>query len=86
METVDQLLQGMLSLLMQCDLSTGTSLCWQREPYSTTFIFFLVFGIAKAYLRRWHELLRANMPFTIANAFTQVSVNRVLASFDFIEL
>ena len=75
METVDQFLQGMLSLLLQCDLPTGTSLCLQREPYSATFIICLVFGIAKAYVRRWHELLRANVPFTIENAFSQVSVN-----------
>ena len=38
METVDPLLQGMLSLPLRCDLSTSTSPCWQHEPYSTMFI------------------------------------------------
>ena len=31
---VDQLLQGMFSLLLRCDLSTSTSPCLQHEPYS----------------------------------------------------
>ena len=37
-ETVDQLLQWMLSLLLRCDLSTSTSLCLLHEPYSAKFI------------------------------------------------
>ena len=38
METVDQLLQGMLSLLLRCDLSRSACLCLKHEPYSTTLI------------------------------------------------
>ena len=37
LETVDQLLQGMLSLLLRCDLSTSTSLCLQHEPQKHDF-------------------------------------------------
>ena len=33
METVGQLVQVMLSLLLRCDLSTSASLCLQDEPY-----------------------------------------------------
>lgn len=36
--TVDQLLQGVPSLLLQCDLSASTSLCLQHEPFSVIFI------------------------------------------------
>ena len=36
--TVDQLLQGILSLLSRGDFSTSTSLCLQHEPYSAIFI------------------------------------------------
>ena len=43
-------------------------------PYSYDFnAIELVFGTAKVYVRRWPELLRANMPFAIVNAFSQVS-------------
>ena len=35
----------------------------------------LVFAIAKAYVRREPELLRANVPFAILNASFQLSVN-----------
>ena len=47
-------------------------------PYSYDFnpIEF-VFGNAKAYVKRWPELLRVNMPFAIVNAFSQVSVRSV---------
>ena len=38
MEIVDQLLQRMLSLLLQSDLLTSSSLCLQHEPYSAIFI------------------------------------------------
>ena len=38
MKTVDQLLQGMRSLLNRCDLSSTTSLCLQHEPCSAIFI------------------------------------------------
>ena len=37
MGTVEQLLQGMLPLLLPCDLSTRTSLRLQHEPYSAIF-------------------------------------------------
>ena len=38
METVDQLLQGKLSLLLQCNLWTSSSLCLWHEPYFVIFI------------------------------------------------
>ena len=47
-------------------------------PYSYDFNpIELVFGITKGYVTRWPELLRANVPFAIVNAFSQVSVNSV---------
>ena len=47
-------------------------------PYSYDFNpIELVFGITKGYVRRWPELLRANVPFATVNAFSQVSVNSV---------
>ena len=47
-------------------------------PYSYDFNpIELVFGITKGYVRRWPELLRANVPFAMVNAFSQVSVNSV---------
>ena len=47
-------------------------------PYSYDFnpIEF-VFGNAEAYVKRWPEFLRVNMPFAIVNAFSQVSVRSV---------
>ena len=38
METVDQLVQGMLSVLLRWDLWTSASFCLKHEPYSATFI------------------------------------------------
>lgn len=47
-------------------------------PYSYDFNpIELVFGVVKVYVRRWPELLRANMPFAIVNAFSQVFINSV---------
>ena len=47
-------------------------------PYSYDFNpIELVFGSAKMYVRRWPELLSANMSFAIANAFLQVGVRSV---------
>ena len=47
-------------------------------PYSYDFNpIELVFGITKGYVRRWPGLLRANVPFAIVNAFSQVSVKSV---------
>jgi len=37
MKTVDQLLQGTLSLLLQHDLSPSASLCLQHEPENNLF-------------------------------------------------
>ena len=48
METVDQLLQGKLSLLLRWDLSASTSLCLQHEPYSAIFI-----SVTRG--RRWRQ-------------------------------
>lgn len=48
METADQSLQGMLSQLQRCDLSTSTRFCLQLEPYSALFI-----SINRE--RRWRE-------------------------------
>lgn len=47
-------------------------------PYSYDFNpIELVFGSVKMYVKRWPDLLRANMPFAIVNAFSQVSVRSV---------
>ena len=47
-------------------------------PYSYDFNpIELVFGITKGYVRRWPELLGANVPFAIVNVFCQVSINSV---------
>jgi len=47
-------------------------------PYSYDFNpIELVFGSVKVHVKRWPELLRANVPFAIVNAFSQVSVNSV---------
>jgi transposase len=47
-------------------------------PYSYDFNpIELVFGSVTVYVRRWPELLRANMSFAIVNAFLQVPIRSV---------
>ena len=64
LETVDQLLQGMLFLLLRCDLSTSTSLCLPHEPYTAIFA-----SVAKG--GRWpqkHDFLGVPLHPMLSNA------------------